>query len=64
MSAYSPTLPNPASRSTVAVPSEHSSVLRKLTNPSDGADPAYALSAVIRAEARLEAARKVQTNEE
>ncbi len=36
----------------------------QLTNPSDGADPAYALSAVLRAEARLEAARKVQTNEE
>jgi F-type H+-transporting ATPase subunit epsilon len=37
---------------------------QQLTNPSDGADPAYALSAVLRAEARLEAARKAQLNEE
>jgi F-type H+-transporting ATPase subunit epsilon len=36
----------------------------QLTNPSDGADPASALSAVLRAEARIDAARKAQANEE
>lgn len=35
-----------------------------LTNPSEGADPATALAAVLRAEARIEAARKAQANQE
>lgn len=33
-------------------------------NPADGSDPAYALSAALRAEARLEAARKAAAGEE
>ena len=33
-------------------------------NVADGADPAYALSAAMRAEARLEAARKAKAGEE
>jgi F-type H+-transporting ATPase subunit epsilon len=36
----------------------------ELINPSEGADPASALAAVMRAEARLEAARKARANEE
>ncbi len=34
------------------------------TNPADGSDPAYALSAAMRAEARIEAARKAKSGEE
>ncbi len=37
---------------------------QELTNPSDGCDPAYALAAVMRAEARITAAKKAQSNEE
>jgi F-type H+-transporting ATPase subunit epsilon len=36
----------------------------ELINSSEGADPASALAAVMRAEARIEAARKAQANEE
>jgi F-type H+-transporting ATPase subunit epsilon len=36
----------------------------ELTNPSEGAAPASALAAVMRAEARIAAARKAQANEE
>ena len=35
-----------------------------LVNPSEGSDPASALAAVMRAEARIEAAKKAQANEE
>ncbi len=37
---------------------------RQLTNPGDGADPASALAAVMRAEARITAARKAQSAQE
>ncbi len=37
---------------------------RELTNSSEGSDPASALAAVMRAETRLEAARKAQSKEE
>lgn len=37
---------------------------QELVNPSEGADPASALAAVMRAEARLEAHRKAQANQE
>lgn len=37
---------------------------QELVNPSEGCDPATALAAVMRAEARLEASRKAQANEE
>ncbi len=37
---------------------------QQLVNSSEGADPASALAAVMRAEARIEAARKAQANEE
>ncbi len=36
----------------------------ELVNPSEGCDPASALAAVMRAEARIQAARKAQANEE
>lgn len=36
----------------------------RLTNPGDGADPASALAAVMRAEARINAARKAQSAQE
>jgi len=36
----------------------------EMVNPSEGADPAQALYAVLRAEARIEAARKARANEE
>ena len=36
----------------------------ELVNPSEGADPATALASVMRAEARILAAKKAQTNEE
>ena len=36
----------------------------EMVNPSEGADPAQALYAVMRAEARIEAARKARANEE
>ena len=37
---------------------------QELVNPSEGVDPASALAAVMRAEARIEGARKAQANEE
>lgn len=37
---------------------------RELTNPSEGASPASALAAVLRAEARIEASRKAQADQE
>ncbi len=37
---------------------------QELVNPSEGSDPASALSAVMRAEARIEAVKKAQANEE
>jgi F-type H+-transporting ATPase subunit epsilon len=37
---------------------------QQITNPSEGAAPASALAAVMRAEARIAAARKAQANEE
>jgi F-type H+-transporting ATPase subunit epsilon len=37
---------------------------REMTNSSEGADPASALAAVMRAEARIEAAKKAQAKEE
>jgi F-type H+-transporting ATPase subunit epsilon len=37
---------------------------QELVNPSEGSDPASALTAVMRAEARIEAKRKAQANEE
>ena len=37
---------------------------KEMVNISEGADPASALAAVMRAEARLEAARKAATNED
>jgi F-type H+-transporting ATPase subunit epsilon len=37
---------------------------QELVNPSAGSDPATALAAVMRAEARLEAHRKAQANQE
>ena len=36
----------------------------ELVNPSAGADPATALAAVLRAEARIEAAKKARANQE
>jgi F-type H+-transporting ATPase subunit epsilon len=36
----------------------------ELVNPSEGSDPASALAAVLRAEARIEAAKKARANEE
>lgn len=37
---------------------------QELVNSSEGSDPASALAAVMRAEARIEAVKKVQANEE
>jgi F-type H+-transporting ATPase subunit epsilon len=36
----------------------------ELVNPSEGADPASALAAVLRAEARIEAVKKARANQE